>query len=144
MQHLHSWSESWVPRSAFSAGGGRSSVKAWYSTALDLEKSFSGALDYDVHFFVADVVKSFDTVNRCILDSVLSRLGWFRHAYFEYHAWVRLRFKLSCGLSQSWTGDCGIPQECPLSVVSVVALYLPWCRHLESFREVEPRSMPTT
>ena len=54
--------------------------------------------------FVADVVKSFDTVDRGILDYVLSRLG-FRHACFEYHAMVRLRFKLSWGLGQSWTRD---------------------------------------
>ena len=31
------WFESWVPESVFSAGGGRSSVEAWYSIALDLE-----------------------------------------------------------------------------------------------------------
>ena len=37
-------------------------------------------------FFVADVVKSFDTVDRRILDSVLSSLGlpgWFRHSCFS-------------------------------------------------------------
>ena len=79
-------------------------------------------------FFVADVVKSFDTVDREVLDYVLSRLGlpaWFRHAYFEYHAMVRLRFKLSCGVGQAWTRDGGIPQGCPLSMVFIVALYLP-------------------
>ena len=78
LMHLNEWS-----------GGGRSSVEAWYTTALDLEESLSGALDSDVHIFVADVVKSFDTVDRGILDYILSRLGlpgWFRHAYFEYHA----------------------------------------------------------
>ena len=55
----------------------------------------------DVHLFVADVVKSFDTVDRDVLDRVLSSLGlpaWFRHAYFQYHAGVRLRFKLAAGL----------------------------------------------
>ena len=81
--HLKEWFQSWVPASVFSAGGGRSSVEAWYSTALDLEESLSGALDSDVHIFVADVVKSFDTVDRDILDYILSRLGlpgWFRHA----------------------------------------------------------------
>ena len=34
-------------------------------------------------------------------DRVLSSLGlpgWFRHAYFEYHSSVRLRFKLAAGL----------------------------------------------
>ena len=47
----------------FSVGNGRSSFEAWYSAALDFEESFSGALDSDVHMFVAGVVKSFDTVD---------------------------------------------------------------------------------
>ena len=34
----------------------------------DLEESLSGALHSDVHKFVADVVKSFDTVDGSILD----------------------------------------------------------------------------
>ena len=52
---------------------------------------------------------------------------------------IKLRFKLSCGLGQSWTRDGGIPQGCPLSMVFIVALYLPWCRHLETFRGVKPQ-----
>ena len=74
---------------------GRSSVEAWFSTALDIEEVLSGAVESDIHLFVADVAKSVDTVDRGILDRVLSSLGlpaWFRHAYFEYHARVRLRF----------------------------------------------------
>ena len=140
--HLKEWFQSWVPASVFSAGEGRRADEAWYSNALDLEESLSGVLDSDVHIFVADVVKSFDTVDRGIRDYILSSLGlpgWFRHAYFEYHARVRLRFKLSCGLGQSWTRDGGIPQGCPLSMVFIVALYLPWCGHLESFRGVKPQ-----
>ena len=66
--------------------------------------------------FVADVIKSFDTVHRKILDKVLSSLGlpgWFRLAYFEYHSNVRLRFKLASGLGLSCTRDGGIPHSCP-------------------------------
>ena len=59
----------------FSAGGGRRSVEAWNSTALDLEESLSGALDSDVHISVADVVKSFDTIDGGILDNVMTPLG---------------------------------------------------------------------
>ena len=61
--------------SVFSAGGGRSSVEAWYTTALDIEEVLTGATDSHIHLFVADVVKSFDTVDRSILDRVLSSLG---------------------------------------------------------------------
>ena len=74
LEHLEEWFRSWVPDSVFSAGGGRSSVEAWYSTALDIEESLAGVLDSDVHIFVADVIKSFDTVDRGILDYILISL----------------------------------------------------------------------
>ena len=73
---------------------------------------------------------------------VLSSLGlpgWFRHAYFEYHAHVRLRFKLASGLGELWTRDGGIPQGCPLSMMFIVALYLPWCRYLAAHDGVRPQ-----
>ena len=55
-----------------------------------------------LHVMVADVTKSFDTVDRSILDCTLGRLGlpgWFRKAYFACHSQVRLRLK-AC--SWSW------------------------------------------
>ena len=127
MLQLEPWFRSWFPSSVFSAGGGRSSVEAWFTTALDIEEVLSGVVQNDVHVFVADVIKSFDTVDRGILDWVLSSLGlpgWFRHAYFECHSSVRLRFKLAAGLGQPWTRDGGIPQGCLLSMMFTVALYL--------------------
>ena len=105
---------------------GLGSVEAWYTSSLDIEEVLAGAADSHLHLFVADVVKSFDTVDRSNLDRVLSSLGllgWFRNAYFEYHAHVRLRFKLASGLGQSWTRDGGIPQGCPLSMMFIVALH---------------------
>ena len=35
----------------FIAGGGRRSVEAWYTTALDIEEVLSGAADSHVHSF---------------------------------------------------------------------------------------------
>ena len=103
MVQQEEWFRSWVPGSIYSAGGGRSSVEAWYCTVLEIEEVLSGTVDSDIHLFVADVFKSFDTVDRGILESVLSCLGllaWFRRAYFEYHAQVRLRLKLTAGLGR--------------------------------------------
>ena len=60
---LEDWFRSWVLDSVFSAGCGRGSVEAWYATALDIEEVLTGAADSDVHLFVADVIKSFDTVD---------------------------------------------------------------------------------
>ena len=142
LRHLDGWLRSWLPLSVFSAGGGRGSVDAWYSTALDIEEVLSGLSESHVHVFVADVVESFDTVDRGILVFVLGQLGLpvlFRRVYFGYHANVRLRFKLACGLGSSWVRDGGIPQGCPLSMVFIVALYLPWCRALESIPGVKPQ-----
>ena len=142
MCQLDGWFKSWVPDAVFSAGGGRGSVEAWKTSSLDIEEVLTGVADSHVHLFVADVVKSFDTVDGCILDRVLSSLGlpgWFRHAYFEYHAHVRLRFKLASGLGEPWTRDGGIPQGCPLSMMFIVALYLSWCRYLSAEVGVQPQ-----
>ena len=75
MVQLEDWFRSWVLVSVFSAGGGWGSVEAWYTSALDIEEVLAGGTDSHVHLFVADVVKSFDTVDRSILDRVLSSLG---------------------------------------------------------------------
>ena len=97
-----------------------------------------------LHVMVADVIKSFDTVDRSILDCTLSRLGlrgWFRRTYFAYHSQVRLGFKLAAGLGESWCRDGGIPQGCLLSMVFIVALYVPWCRYLESLTDVKASAL---
>ena len=44
MVQLEGWFQSWVPSSVFSAGGGRSSLAAWYTTALDIEEVVSGVV----------------------------------------------------------------------------------------------------
>ena len=38
MSQLDGWFKSWVPDSVFSAGSGRSSVEAWYTSSLDIEE----------------------------------------------------------------------------------------------------------
>ena len=101
LAHLKDWFYPWVPDSVFSAGKGVSSVDAWYATSIDIEEILSHTRHSDFHVFVADVVKSFNTVDRDILDCALSRLGlpaWFRWVFFSFHKEVRLRFKLATGL----------------------------------------------
>ena len=68
----------------YSTGNGLSSVEAWFSTALDIE-FLSGTSGDQLHVMVADVIKSFDAVDRSILDCALGRLGlpvWFRKVCF--------------------------------------------------------------
>ena len=52
MGQLQDWFRSWVPDSVFSAGGGRSSVETWKTTALDIEEVLSGVVDSDVHLLL--------------------------------------------------------------------------------------------
>ena len=122
---------------------GVSSVDAWYATAIDIEEVLSQTRRSDFHIFVADVVKSFDTVDRDILDCTLGRLGlpaWFRKVYFSFHRDVRLRFKLAAGLGVAWKRDGGIHQgwlsseyglhRC--SVYSLVSLFGVTCFYFPS------------
>ena len=140
--HLRERVEGWLPQSVFSLGNGLSSVEAWFSTASDIEEVLSGVGGDQLHVTVADVIKSSDTADRSILDFTSSRLGlpgWFRRTCFAYHSQVRLWFKLAAGLGESWCRDGGIPQGCPLNIVFIVALYVPWCRYLESLTDVKPQ-----
>ena len=59
--------------------------------------------------------------------------------FFEYHAHVRLRFNLASGLGEPWTRDGGISQGRPLSMMFIVALYLPWYRYLSAQVGVQPQ-----
>ena len=80
MVQLEGWFKAWVPNSVFSAWCGRGLVEAWYTTALDIEEVLSGAADSHVHLFVADVIKSFVTVDREVRDRVLSSPGLPRNS----------------------------------------------------------------
>ena len=80
--------------------GERSSVEAWYTTAIEIEESISGAIEAHVRLFGADVIKGFDTVDRGILDGVLASLGLtasFRH--------VTLNIMHMIGCGSSWLRD---------------------------------------
>ena len=44
----------------------------------------------------------------------------------------------SCGLGVPWTRGGGNPQGCPLSMMFIVALHLPWCRYLAAQEGVQP------
>ena len=46
---------------------------------------------------------------------------------------------MASGLGKLWTRDGGIPQGCPLSMMFIVALYLPWFRYLAAHGEVQPQ-----
>ena len=46
---------------------------------------------------------------------------------------------MAAGLGESWTGDGEIPQGCPLSMMFIVALYLPWCRCLAAHEGIRPQ-----
>ena len=140
--HLREWVEGWLPESVFCLGNGLSSVEAWFSAALDIEEVLFGTGGDQLHVMVVDVNKSFDVVDRSIWDCALGRLGlldWFREVYFSFHGQVRLRFKLAAGLGEPWCRDGGVPQGCPLSVVFIVALCVPWCRHLDALPDVKPQ-----
>ena len=50
-------------------------LKLGFSTALDIEDVLSGTGGDRLHVMVADVIKSFDTVDRSILDCTLVVLG---------------------------------------------------------------------
>ena len=129
-----------MPKSVFIQGNGLSSVEAWFSTALDIEEVLvSCARDDQLHVMVADVINSFDTVDRSILDCTVDLgclTGLGGHTLLITFV-LCLNWLLAS--ANHGVGMVSIPQGCPLSMVFVVALYVPWCRHLEVMPDVKPQ-----
>ena len=102
-----------------------------YSTALDFEEVLSGLSESHVHVFVADVVKSFDTVDRGILDFFLGKLGlpvWFRKGLIRLPCLMSgSGLNLLVVLVRLELGTGAFIRVAPLCMVFIVALYLPWC-----------------
>ena len=74
------------------------------STTIDFQEVLSNTSQGYFHICVADVLQSFDTVDRDILDCALGRLGlpdWFRRVNFACQRDVRLLFKLATRLGVS-------------------------------------------
>ena len=107
-------------------------------TRMDIEEVLSGIGWDQLHVMVADVIKSFNTVGRSILDCALLPLGMPGVLRID-HSQVRLRFKLAAGLGEPWCRDGGISQRCLLSMVFIVGLHVPWCRGLEVMPSVRPQ-----
>ena len=138
--HLEESVQGWVPKSVFSLVNGASSAEDWFSAASDTEEVLAQMGGVQLHVTVADVIKSFDTghVYSGLCSRSIGLPAWFRKVYFAYHSQVRLRFKLASGLGEPWCRDGGIPQGCPLCMVFIVALYVPWSRRLEAMLAVRP------
>ena len=137
--HLREWVEGWLPKLVKSLGNG-----FIFGGGLVLYCSGFFRMFYPGLVVIGCMswsLMSFDTVDRSIFDCNLGRLGlpdWFRRVYL-FISQVRLWNKLAAGLGEPWCRDGGIPQGCPLSLVFVVALYVPWCRHLDALPDVKPQ-----
>ena len=75
-----------------------------FSSASDVEKVPSGACDNQLQVLVADVIKSFDTVDRSIRARPSWFTHWFRKVHLAYHSQVRLRFELTAGMERHSPG----------------------------------------
>ena len=94
---------------------------------LTWKRSLLTLVRRDFHIFVADVFKSFDTVDRDMLHCPLGWQGlpaWLQSIYFAFQQEVRLRCKLATRLGTAWTREEGIPQDA-LSVWSSLLHFMP-------------------
>ena len=127
-------------KSVCSLGNGLTSVEAWFSTALDIEEVLSGTGDDQLHVMVADVIKSFDTVDRSILDCALGRLGlpdWFRKFIFLFIVRFVSGLSLLLALVSHGVGMVVFPRAVP-SVWFLLWLFMShWCRHLDALPDVK-------
>ena len=88
---------------------------AWYTTSIDIEQILSNTRHDGVHIFDADVVKSFDTVDRDILDCACLP-AWFRSGFTCLFT-GKFGYGLSLLLVWEWLGHrMGASPKIPHSV----------------------------
>ena len=139
---LAEWLRSWVLDCVFCAGGGCSSVEAWYSTPLDIEEVLSRLL---ILMFISSLMMSSNPLIRligaCLTESsaVLGCLVGLRMRTFGIMPVLEFGLSSRPAFGKPGSERRGTPQGCPLSMIFIVALHLPWCRVLESVPGVIPR-----
>ena len=95
------------------------SIEAWHSTAIDIEECLAG--EKDVRFFFSDLEKSFDTVGGWGWGWEVGENGAEEASRLCHVVWVHL-----LGLVGSRMLILSIPQGYSLSMIFLVALYVPW------------------
>ena len=137
LAHVQDWFYAWVLASAHGAGQGDSSVDAWFSTSIDIREILSNARHGDFHIFVADVVKSFDTVDRGVLGCALGRLRLPSTSLF-IRKFVSVS-SLLLVLELPGQGTGAFSNDASLVMVFIVVHYAPWCRYLETLKGTTPQ-----
>ena len=97
-------------------------MDAWYSTSINIEEALSNP------------VKGTSTSSQRKWSSHSTQSTAINPQLCHGKAWTS-----STGLGVSWTRDGGIPQGCPVSTVFIVALYAPWCRHVDNLNGISPK-----
>ena len=139
--HLREWVEGWLPKSVFSLGNGLSSVEAWFSTALDTEEVFSLVLISCTFWLLMSLSPLILLIGPFW---IVLWGGWdFLTGFVRFIFLFMVRFvsglSLQLVLVNLSVETVVFPQGSPLSMVFTVALYVPWCRHLESLPDVKPQ-----
>ena len=135
MSQLDGWFGSWVLDSVFSAGSGHGSVEAWYTSALDIEEVLTGPL---ILIFISLSLMWLSLLIRLIGVSWIE--SWVVLACLDGFVMLNLFTMLMLDYGLSWLlalVSLGLVtgvflRGAPLSMMFIVALYLPWCRYLSA------------
>ena len=93
--------------------------------------------------FALDLSKAYNTISRPVLDLAAERLGWpvaLRNAYAAFLKGVRRHFRVGEHVSAPVLSHTGVPEGCPLAVVSMIAITWLVSAEVESKHSVPMKS----
>ena len=104
----------------------------------DVPCRFCGKRDGDGHLFwgmfISHTLQHVRELPEFAYLMSIDRSRWPR--CLLWHGWLP---GLKGGLVNLGVETVVFPQGCPLSMVFIVAIYVPWCRHLDSLPDVKPQ-----
>ena len=135
--YLREWVEGWLSESVFSFGNGLSSVEAWFTLRWMLRRFLPGLVGISCmswSLVLSNLLTRWTGPFWIALLDVWVCLAGFKGLILHFVARFVSGSSLLLALGSHGVGMVVFPKG-----VFIVALCVPWCRHLESMPDVKPQ-----
>jgi hypothetical protein len=129
-EDMEGWANDWCLPGMYTMGLGADA--AWWHSAVELE--LAQLQDKTIVGGSLDIKKAFDQLQRPLLKSLLIEAGFpprLLGPYFRYLDSLVVYNSIGGDLGHGYHRKCGIPQGCPMSMMMMSFMLVPWLKMID-------------
>ena len=133
LRNLKEWIATWAQDGFFAGTDAVGAEDAWWETAVVIEEMLLNDTPFSAG--TADLFKCFDQIPRELIYMLALHLGLDPKILFAYRRFqenLQMRNAIAGGLGKQFMKPCGIPQRCPLSMMFIALIMLPWLKTVKA------------